>query len=101
MNPQLSNGNGHEENQVINLNQHEPFPIPSDVDCLRFTVEWTSKSHSICDLDLEILFYDERVSRLMYVPNVCKIFLFLNLWVLNYRRDLWKNLMVVTRPAPI
>ena len=50
---------------ILALNQTRIYPFPEDVACTRLTVEWTSKPHSICDLDLEIHLYDERV-RLYY-----------------------------------
>jgi hypothetical protein len=50
-----------DEVPVPNLGPSRVFPFPSDVNCVRLTAEWTSKPHSICDLDLEVHLYDERV----------------------------------------
>jgi hypothetical protein len=49
-----------DEVPIPNLNPTRVFPFPEDVGCTRLTVEWTSRPHSICDLDLEIHLYDER-----------------------------------------
>ena len=47
------------------LAQKEHMYLPEDVDCARLVLEWISKQQGIvCDLDLTLYLYDERVSRI-------------------------------------
>lgn len=45
------------------LDVKECFYFPSDFDSIRLMIEWTSKQQGIiCDLDVNVYCYDERVS---------------------------------------
>ena len=52
---------GDENFETANVEQNGIYTFTSDVDTTRFTVEWTSKYGMICDLDLHVYCYDERV----------------------------------------
>ncbi len=60
-----------EENECPTLDIKECFYFPPDFDCIRLMVEWVSKQQGIiCDLDLNLYCYDERV-RLMILKEIC------------------------------
>jgi hypothetical protein len=51
------------EKKLVTMDQNDSYIVPEDVDCIRVIVEWTSKSFGmVCDLDLKVYFFDERVS---------------------------------------
>lgn len=44
------------------LEAKESYYFPEDYDCIKMVVEWVSKQQGIiCDLDLNMFCYDERV----------------------------------------
>ena len=48
--------------EILNLESSQVFDLEVDVDNLRFAVEWNAKIFGIiCDLDLILYCYDERV----------------------------------------
>ena len=48
--------------EIPQLDPPNSFELPEDVDNLRIHTEWTSKVYGIiCDLDMSLHFYDERV----------------------------------------
>lgn len=52
-----------EEVEARVLAQKECMYFPDDLDCARLVLEWISKQQGIvCDLDLQLYLYDERVS---------------------------------------
>ena len=51
-----------EEIEVKYLAQKESLYFPDDLDCAKLVIEWISKLQGvICDLDLNLYCYDERV----------------------------------------
>jgi hypothetical protein len=56
-----------EEVEVKSLAQKESLFFPDDLDCAKLIIEWISKQQGIvCDLDLNLYCYDERVSNLPF-----------------------------------
>lgn len=54
-----------DEADIKVLAQKEHMYFPDDLDCARLVIEWISKQQGIvCDLDLNLYCYDERVSML-------------------------------------
>ncbi len=65
------------EPEIFSLDTaHGPFTFPDQIDKIRFTVEWTSKSRMVCDLKLHIYCYDERVSASLILDITNNIFSF-------------------------
>jgi len=55
-----------EEVEAPNIEPYSTYTFPSDVDGTKIIVSWMSKQQGvICDLDLNALVYDERVSVLL------------------------------------
>jgi hypothetical protein len=51
-----------EEPEINSLSQKESIYFPDDLDCVKLLIEWVSKQQGIiCDLDLNLYCYDERV----------------------------------------
>jgi hypothetical protein len=51
-----------EEPEIKSLAQKESIYFPDDLDCVKLLIEWVSKQQGIiCDLDLNLYCYDERV----------------------------------------
>ena len=56
-----------EDIEVKSLAPKESIYFPDDLDCARLVIEWISKQQGIvCDLDLNLYCYDERVSVIMF-----------------------------------
>jgi hypothetical protein len=52
-----------EDDDVPNLEIRENFFFPPDFDNVKLMIEWVSKQQGIiCDLDINMYCYDERVS---------------------------------------
>lgn len=52
-----------EDDDVPNLEIRESFYFPPDFDNIKLMIEWVSKQQGIiCDLDVNMYCYDERVS---------------------------------------
>lgn len=52
-----------EDIEVPVLGIKDEFAFPGDHECISLNIEWTSKLQGIiCDLDLNVLCYDERAS---------------------------------------
>ncbi len=59
----LLNRNNSEENELVSIEPMGSYIFPPEIDGIRITVQWVSKQQGImCDLDLNALMYDERVS---------------------------------------
>jgi hypothetical protein len=56
-----------EDLEVKSLAQKESLFFPDDLDCAKLIIEWISKQQGIvCDLDLNLYCYDERVSNFFH-----------------------------------
>ncbi len=52
----------HREEPEYKLEVNNDFLFPDYLSSVKFTVEWTSRSRMVCDLQLQIYCFDERVS---------------------------------------
>lgn len=65
-----------EEEDVPNLEIRENFFFPSDFDSIKLMIEWVSKQQGIiCDLDVNMYCYDERVSLNILSIVICFMYI--------------------------
>lgn len=64
--------------EIPKINLGESFNFNNKTTGIRLAVEWISTNGIICDLDLYVLFYDERVSFYLFISYFSSLFLFIS-----------------------